>query len=85
MMNTTATTLLVRKDHLQTTTLQSTPLSTLADGQVRVGIDRFALTSNLQPSNLTPNTGTHDTLIKHTTMRKSIAHHMVESKQISPP
>ncbi|MBL0345419.1 dihydrolipoamide acetyltransferase family protein [Candidatus Villigracilis affinis] len=40
--------------------------------------------SNLQPSNLTPNTGTHDTLIKHTTMRKSIAHHMVESKQISP-
>lgn len=46
MMNTTATTLLVRKDHLQTTTLQSTPLSTLADGQVRVGIDRFALTSN---------------------------------------
>ena len=40
--------------------------------------------STFKPSNLTPNTGTHDTLIKHTTMRKSIAHHMVESKQISP-
>ena len=40
--------------------------------------------ATFQPSSLTPNTGSHDTLIKHTTMRKSIAHHMVESKQISP-
>jgi 2-oxoglutarate dehydrogenase E2 component (dihydrolipoamide succinyltransferase) len=35
--------------------------------------------ANLQPANLSP-----DTLIKHTTMRKSIAAHMVESKHISP-
>lgn len=37
-----------------------------------------------QPSNLAPVTGTHDTLIKHTAMRKSIAQHMVESKHTSP-
>lgn len=43
--------------------------------------------ANLQtfkPSNLTPDTSSHDTLIKHSTIRKSIAHHMVESKQVSP-
>jgi 2-oxoglutarate dehydrogenase E2 component (dihydrolipoamide succinyltransferase) len=39
---------------------------------------------NLQPSNLTRDTSTPDTLIKHTTMRKSIAQHMVESKHTSP-
>lgn len=38
----------------------------------------------LQPKNLTPDTGSHDTLIKHSTMRKSIAQHMVESKHTSP-
>lgn len=38
----------------------------------------------LKPSNLTPDTGSLDTLIKHTTMRKSIAAHMVESKHTSP-
>jgi hypothetical protein len=37
---------LVRKDQLGTTKLRTYPLATLADGQVRVGIDRFALTSN---------------------------------------
>lgn len=35
--------------------------------------------SNLQPSNMQP-----VTLIKHTTIRKAIAHHMVESKHTSP-
>ncbi len=35
-----------------------------------------------QPSNLQPIAG--DQLIKHTSMRKSIAHHMVESKRTSP-
>ena len=39
---------------------------------------------NLQTSNLTPDTSTPDTLIKHTSMRKSIAAHMVESKHTSP-
>ena len=34
--------------------------------------------------NLPPDTGTLGTLIKHTTMRKSIAQHMVESKHTSP-
>jgi len=43
---TTATDLLVRKDQLKTTTLHSLPLGPLADGKVRVGIARFALTSN---------------------------------------
>ena len=33
---------------------------------------------------LTPNTGTHDTLIKHTVIRKQIAEHMVMSKHTSP-
>jgi 2-oxoglutarate dehydrogenase E2 component (dihydrolipoamide succinyltransferase) len=39
---------------------------------------------NLQPSNLTLDIATSDTLIKHTTMRRSIAAHMVESKHTSP-
>ncbi len=34
------------------------------------------------PANLTPGAG--DTLVKHTTMRRSIATHMVESKHTSP-
>jgi 2-oxoglutarate dehydrogenase E2 component (dihydrolipoamide succinyltransferase) len=38
----------------------------------------------LRPANLTLDTATPDTLIKHTTMRKSIAAHMVESKRTSP-
>ena len=38
--------------------------------------------SNLQPSTLKPMEG--DQLIKHTTIRKSIAQHMVESKHTSP-
>jgi 2-oxoisovalerate dehydrogenase E2 component (dihydrolipoyl transacylase) len=37
---------------------------------------------NLQPVNIRPTEG--DQLIKHTTMRKSIAAHMVESKHTSP-
>jgi hypothetical protein len=45
--DTTATTdLLVRNDQLGTTTLRTTAAAALADGQVRVHIDRFALTSN---------------------------------------
>ncbi|WKZ39928.1 MAG: dihydrolipoamide acetyltransferase family protein [Anaerolineales bacterium] len=40
--------------------------------------------ATFQPANLTPETGTLGTLIKHTTMRKSIAAHMVESKHTSP-
>ena len=43
-MNTT--TLLVRQDALATTTLRSTEPAPLADGQVRVHVDRFALTAN---------------------------------------
>jgi 2-oxoisovalerate dehydrogenase E2 component (dihydrolipoyl transacylase) len=34
--------------------------------------------------NLTPGPGTHDTLIKHTVIRKQIAEHMVHSKHTSP-
>ena len=51
-MNTTITTqsatseFLVRKDQLGTTTVRSVPDAALADGKVRVGIERFALTSN---------------------------------------
>ena len=51
-MNTTITTqsatseFLVRKDQLGTTTVRSVPDTALADGHVRIGIDRFALTSN---------------------------------------
>ncbi len=41
-------------------------------------------TFDLRPANLTLDTGTPDALIKHTVMRKSIAHHMVESKATSP-
>lgn len=39
---------------------------------------------NLQPANLTLDAATPDALIKHTSMRKSIAAHMVASKHISP-
>jgi 2-oxoglutarate dehydrogenase E2 component (dihydrolipoamide succinyltransferase) len=35
-------------------------------------------------SHLTPDTGTQNTLIKHTTIRKQIAEHMVMSKHTSP-
>lgn len=46
-MNTSDTTeFLVRKDQLGNTTVRTSPLHALADGQVRVGIARFALTSN---------------------------------------
>lgn len=40
------TQLLVRKDHLPTTRLRTTEDTPLADGQARVRIDSFALTSN---------------------------------------
>lgn len=40
------TELLVRKDQLATTALQTTPLAPLAEGHVRVAIEKFALTSN---------------------------------------
>jgi hypothetical protein len=39
-------TLLVRKDQLATTRLSTTPQAPLAPGQIRVGVDQFALTSN---------------------------------------
>ena len=42
----TNTTLLVRKDSLGTTQLQTSDDAPLADGQVRIAIDAFALTSN---------------------------------------
>ena len=42
----TITEFLVRKDQLGTTTVRSRVAPALADGQVRVGIARFALTSN---------------------------------------
>jgi pyruvate/2-oxoglutarate dehydrogenase complex dihydrolipoamide acyltransferase (E2) component len=44
------------------------------------------LTKNPMPSiqNLEPSTGTHDTLIKHTVIRRQIAEHMVLSKHTSP-
>ena len=48
-MNTTPTTtidFLVRRDQLGTTTVHTAHAATLGDSQVRVGIDRFALTSN---------------------------------------
>jgi len=41
-------------------------------------------TLNTKPSNLKPETGTLDTLIKHSPIRKSIAEHMVMSKRTSP-
>jgi len=44
--STMTTDFLVRKDQLGTTTLRSAPATALANGQVRVAIDRFALTSN---------------------------------------
>ncbi|NWF63956.1 MAG: 2-oxo acid dehydrogenase subunit E2 [Chloroflexi bacterium] len=40
--------------------------------------------ANLQPSNLQPSNLQPGALIKHSTMRKSIAQHMVESKHTSP-
>lgn len=44
----------------------------------------FAKRTQSVTRNLTPDTGTLDTLIKHTTIRKQIAAHMVESKRASP-
>lgn len=40
------TTLLVRKDQLAITRMATTLDAPLAPGQIRVGVDRFALTSN---------------------------------------
>lgn len=40
--------------------------------------------SNVKPLNLTPVTAAPGTLIKHTTIRRQIAAHMVESKHTSP-
>jgi 2-oxoglutarate dehydrogenase E2 component (dihydrolipoamide succinyltransferase) len=53
-------------------------LAYVESGKSKVG----SQPSNLQPVTLKPIEG--DQLIKHTTMRKSIAHHMVESKATSP-
>jgi 2-oxoglutarate dehydrogenase E2 component (dihydrolipoamide succinyltransferase) len=40
--------------------------------------------ATFQPSNVKPETGTLDTLIKHTAIRRQIAEHMVNSKHTSP-
>jgi 2-oxoisovalerate dehydrogenase E2 component (dihydrolipoyl transacylase) len=53
-------------------------------GNRESGIVPSAKPVNLQPSNLTPDTSKPDTFIKHTSMRKSIAEHMIESKHTSP-
>jgi hypothetical protein len=45
-LNNTTANFLVRKDQLGTTTVHTSHPTALADGQVRVDIDRFALTSN---------------------------------------
>lgn len=45
-MNATTTTLIVRKDHLATARLLREPAAALRQGEVRVRIDRFALTAN---------------------------------------
>ncbi len=45
---------------------------------------QMAQPATFKPSNLTLETGTPDTFIKHTAMRKSIAQHMVDSKHTSP-
>ena len=37
---------LIRKNELQTVEIRETPQSALADGQVRLRVDKFALTSN---------------------------------------
>jgi 2-oxoglutarate dehydrogenase E2 component (dihydrolipoamide succinyltransferase) len=53
-------------------------------GNRESGIVPSAKPVNLQPSNSTLDTSKPDTLIKHTSIRKSIAAHMVESKHTSP-
>ena len=53
-------------------------LAFVEGGKLKVE-SRASQAATLQPSNLQPGT-----LIKHTTMRKSIAQHMVESKHTSP-
>jgi 2-oxoglutarate dehydrogenase E2 component (dihydrolipoamide succinyltransferase) len=39
---------------------------------------------NVTPANVTRDTGTHDTLLPHTTIRKHIADHMLMSKNVAP-
>lgn len=45
---------------------------------------KFAVPTARPTPHLTPETGTHDTLIKHSVIRKQIAEHMVMSKHTSP-
>jgi 2-oxoglutarate dehydrogenase E2 component (dihydrolipoamide succinyltransferase) len=45
---------------------------------------RMPQPATFKPSHLTPDTRTPDTLIKHSTIRRQIAAHMVESKHTSP-
>jgi 2-oxoglutarate dehydrogenase E2 component (dihydrolipoamide succinyltransferase) len=52
--------------------------------QVSVSASAARVQPNLTPRTSTPGTAAPDTLIKHSTMRKSIAAHMVESKHTSP-
>jgi len=53
-------------------------------GNRESGIVPTAKSVTLPPANLKPETSSSDTLIKHTSMRKSIADHMVMSKRTSP-
>ncbi len=53
-------------------------------GEKRIESSQPLTRSTQHAANLTPGTGTHDTLIKHSTIRKQIAAHMVESKHTSP-
>jgi pyruvate/2-oxoglutarate dehydrogenase complex dihydrolipoamide acyltransferase (E2) component len=45
---------------------------------------KSAVPATRRTPHLTPETGTQDTLIKHTVIRKQIAEHMVKSKHTSP-
>jgi pyruvate/2-oxoglutarate dehydrogenase complex dihydrolipoamide acyltransferase (E2) component len=47
-------------------------------------VESHAARSTQKETNLTPDTSIPDTFIKHTSIRKSIAEHMVMSKQTSP-
>ncbi len=47
-------------------------------------VESHAARSTQKETNLTPDTSIPDTFIKHTSIRKSIAEHMVRSKQTSP-
>jgi 2-oxoisovalerate dehydrogenase E2 component (dihydrolipoyl transacylase) len=60
-------------------------LNFIESGEKRVETGQAApRTSHPAPTPVTPDTGTHDTLVKHSIIRKQIAEHMVMSKHTSP-